>query len=259
MPIIKGEAPEGIQSVILALRMLECLAAEEGSIGVTELARRLGSTKSRIHRHLQTLISQGYVIRAPQSERYKVGFQLVTLGRQVAENTRITDIAVPQMRRLREALGHTCVYSQIEPDGVRVVHTLSGKSAIEIGVKAGSLLPFHNTAQGKLALAYLPDDVAIRILDQGLPATTPETITDPVTLKVEMEKIRHRGWATAANQGTIGLNALAVPIFDEAGDIAGSLAFVDFLQYIPAKPSPEQIAEISSSAQVISSALGYNI
>ncbi|MBL4600795.1 MAG: hypothetical protein JKX93_17675 [Rhizobiaceae bacterium] len=42
------------------------------------------------------------------------------------------------MRRLREALSHTCVFSQIEPDGVRVVHTLSGKSSIEIGVKAGS-------------------------------------------------------------------------------------------------------------------------
>ncbi|MBL4600796.1 MAG: hypothetical protein JKX93_17680 [Rhizobiaceae bacterium] len=56
---------------------------------------------------------------------------------------------------------------------------------------------------------------------------------------------------------TVGLNALAVPIFKEAGDIVGSLAFVDFLQYIPAEPSPEQIAEISSSARVISSVLGY--
>ena len=58
------------------------------------------------------------------------------------------------MESLRASLGHAVALSQPEPDGMRVIATIAGKSAFEIGVKPGSTLAPHATAQGKLMLAF---------------------------------------------------------------------------------------------------------
>jgi hypothetical protein len=64
MPRITGAGGEGVQAVVLALRILEHLAHDGRPVGVTALARALGTTKSRIHRHLQTLAQEGYILQA---------------------------------------------------------------------------------------------------------------------------------------------------------------------------------------------------
>ena len=52
MPKISGAGGEGVQAVVLTLRILEHLAEEGRPIGVTSLARALGTTNGRIFRHL---------------------------------------------------------------------------------------------------------------------------------------------------------------------------------------------------------------
>ncbi|MCB1423590.1 MAG: IclR family transcriptional regulator [Nitratireductor sp.] len=257
MPRISGETTDGIQSVVLALRVIEHLAQSRRPIGVTSLANDLGTTKSRIYRHLQTLVQQGYIVRSEETERYKVGSRLISLGRQVSENNSLVNAAHYPMRELCETLGHSCVLSQIEEEGARVLLTVPGKSSIEIGVKPGSLLKFNNSAQGKIVAAFSPQAKIERILARPLERTTPNTITDPAKLREHLAMIRERGWATAANESAIGLNTLAFPLFDEMGAVVGSVAIVDLVQFIEAQPSAEQISETARTARRIWQNLGY--
>ena len=63
MPRISGaHRGEGVQAVVFALQILEYLAQHRSTLGVTDLARVFDTTKSRMHRHLQTLVAAGYVI-----------------------------------------------------------------------------------------------------------------------------------------------------------------------------------------------------
>lgn len=257
MSKINGEATDGIQSVVLALRILEHLAQSPDPVGVTALATMLGSTKSRIYRHLQTLVQQGYIIQPEKSERYKVGSRLITLGQQVWQNNDLVSAATQPMRDLRETLGHSCVLGQNEVNGVRVISTLPSKSAIDVGVKAGSLLDFHNSAQGKAMLAHMPAAKIDEVLCQPLIKSTDETIIDPATLRQHLLEIKEQGWATAANESASGLNALAFPIFNETGAIAGTLAIVDLVHFLGAQPTDEQIKNVSKAAGKISQAIGY--
>lgn len=257
MSKISGEATSGIQSVVLALRILEHLAQSPDSVGVTALATTLGSTKSRIYRHLRTLVDQGYIVQSERSERYKVGSRLITLGQQVWQNNDLVSAALRPMRELRETLGHTCILSQQEAGGVRMITALPGKSAIEIGVKPGALLDFHNSAQGKVMLAHMPAEKRDEILSEPLIKSTDETITDAATLKRHLLDVRNRGWATAANESASGLNALAFPIFNETGAIAGTLAIVDLVHFLEAKPTNDQVKNVANAAQQISQAIGY--
>ncbi len=248
---------EGLQTVVLTLQILEHVVKANRGVGVTSLARTLGTTKSRIHRHLQTLVQEGYIIQQEDSERYEVGPKLVSLGQTIGSNVDLVRAAFDPLMELRDALGHSAVASQIVPDGMRVVVTVPGRSPIEIGVRVGSTLSFHASAQGKAAAAFSSAEFQARVLRSRLDLFTPQTIISPAILAEEFERVRNQGWAVAPNQAAVGLNTLAAPIFDISGMVCGAIGIVDMVQFIGERPSDDQIQRTLKAAERISSGLGY--
>ena len=59
---------------------------------------------------------------------------------------------------------------------------------------------------------------------EPLVAYTGRTITDPAALASELERIRRRGFATAYEERELELNAIAAPVFDRGGSLAGIVA-----------------------------------
>jgi DNA-binding IclR family transcriptional regulator len=258
MPRISGaQRGSGVQAVVFALDTLEYIAQHQASVGVTELARAFDTTKSRMHRHLQTLMTAGYLVREPQTERYRVSARLVALGQAVSEGFEFARAARDVARDLRDKLGHAVVLSQTEDDGVRIVLLVPSKSSVEIAVKPGSVLSFHASAQGKIAMAFGDPALSQAVLAGELPMQTAYTIGDPGRLMTEIELTQKRGWAAAPNEAVIGLNALAAPVFDALGHYAGAIAIVDSIQFIPENPSIEQVREITEAAALVSRNLGY--
>jgi IclR family transcriptional regulator, KDG regulon repressor len=257
MPRIGGERSDGVQAVVLALRILEHLAGQRGEARLTDLAAALDTTKSRIFRHLQTLVQQGYVAQSPESERYRVGTGLVALGLRVSEQLDLAAAAMPALQQLRDTLGHSAVVSRPEEEGMRVLRTVLSNSQIEIGVRPGSILTFHGSAQGKLALTFGPEALRQRVLRARLPLLTPHTIVSATALLEELAVIRTRGWAVAPNEALLGLNTLAAPIFGADGLLAGTVGINDSIQFIERQPSEEQIREIVAAGQRISRELGF--
>jgi IclR family transcriptional regulator, KDG regulon repressor len=258
MPIISGEPKgSGVQAVVMALHMLEHIAHSQRALGVTELARSFGSTKSRVYRHLQTLVAAGYLIQDKDTERYRISARLMALGQVVSDGHEISVAARPAMRELRDAFGHSVALSIVESGGVHIVATLAGKSNVEIGVKPGSSLSLHASAQGKVALAFGDEGLMRRLMQAPLEARTPRTVTDPVTLAAEIHAVRQRGWAAAPNEALIGLNAVAAPVLGALGQYAGAVAAVDSIQFIPEAPHSDLIKAVVAAARRISADLGY--
>jgi IclR family KDG regulon transcriptional repressor len=258
MPRVSGQSEgSGVQAVVLALGMLEFMAQEQRAVGVTELARTFGTTKSRIHRHLQTLLEAGYILQEPETERYRVSARLMALGQAVSDGHELTTIARKAMRDLRDELGHFVALSVPERDGVRIISVLNGSSNLEIGVKPGSVLPYHSSAQGKVALAFGDETTLRRALNQPCERFTPYTLVDPLDLAANVRIVRERGWADAPNESLIGINVLAAPIFDALGNYVGALGLVDSVQFIQEKPDAKIVERICSAAQRISTDLGF--
>lgn len=255
--ITGGSGAKGVQAVVFALNILEYLAARGSAVGVTELAQHFRTTKSRMHRHLRTLMLAGYIVQDADTERYRTSTRLIALGRAVSGGFDLTVAARDVLRDLRESLGHSVALSRFEHEGVSIVATLAGKSPVEIGVKSGSMLPYHSSAQGKILLAFGEEALRERILAQPLAQLTPETITDVRRLQRELQQVRRRGWAVAPNETVIGLNALAAPIFDGGGTCIGAIAIVDSVQFVTAKPTERQIKAVTAAARRISANLGY--
>lgn len=258
MPRIAGPSGgDGVQAVLLALRILEAMAAQRGPVGITELATALGTTKSRIHRHLQTLLQQGYVARDGDTERYVVGAALVALSYQAGENVDLGSAARQSMVELRDALGHSTVVSRVEVSGLRVLSTVPGRAGIEVSVKPGSLLSYRSSAQGKVAIAFGPDSLRALAEKAKSEPLTQFTITDRDQWAAEIEKVRQRGWAAAANEWVVGVNAVAAPIFGPGGALAGTIGIVDWIRALPSPPDANTLERVVSAAARISAALGY--
>jgi DNA-binding IclR family transcriptional regulator len=247
----------GVQAVLFALQILEHVAEQREPIGVTTLAEHFQTNKSKIFRHLKTLEKQGYVIQDETSERYRIGARLIALGHAISGSVDIVREATVVMRKVRNALNLSVVLSMLDSDGVRVVSVESGTSAVEITVRPGSLMDYHASAQGKIALAYGPDHLLKHALKQGLKVHTPATLSTQAALEKELKTIVRQGWAVAPDEAVTGLNALATPIFDASGKLVAAIAIVDSVQFIPKKPSEMQIATLVQAGRTISENIGF--
>lgn len=246
----------GVRSVQLALDVLESVAFSGEELGVTQLAERLGVTKGSVHRHLLTLVERGYLAQNAATSRYGIGPKSGLLAR-LAPDADLVEVAAGPMHGLRDRLGHTVVLSAMTPRGALVLTTLPGTSAIEIGVRPGSELSFHASAQGKVLLAFAPRPQQQRILARPLATFTTRTVVDRECIEDELARIARQGFASAPEEAVLGINAVAAPIFDDHDACVAAVAVVGSIQFIPAEPEPAAIAALIETGRQISRRLGH--
>ena len=250
-------ASSDLESVELVFRLLELLAGSRHPLGVTEVARALGISKPRAHRHLRALVQRGYARQDVRSEGYEVSIRLVMLGEQVRERFDVIGAIRPVMPALRAATGLAVTASAVVGEEVVVLELLQGASVIDFGVRPGSKLDLHASAHGLVALAFGPPGLLDAALASPLRSWTKHTLDDPAAVRAEVARVRRQGWATAVDAVQIGVNALAAPVRDHRGVCRGSVALVGATQSIPAQPTPEQIELVTRAAAEASRGLGW--
>ncbi|MGO3127109.1 MAG: IclR family transcriptional regulator [Luteimonas sp.] len=246
-----------LPTAVVSLKVIEALANAPQGMGVTQLSNLLGMPKARAHRHLSALREHGYVTQDAASNHYRVGWQLYLLGRACVGRFDLMTLAKPALQRLRDEVGQTIVIASYADDEVIVIDFLRGTSPIEITLRPGSRFPHNTSAQGKVVLAFGPDDVRDSFLSSSLPQSTSLSITDAGRLRSEIATVRARGWADAPEQLFTGINALAAPLLQADGSLFGTLAIVGSIHYLPAVPDPRHVESLLDTSREISGMLGF--
>jgi DNA-binding IclR family transcriptional regulator len=246
-----------IQSVVVAGRVLDALAAAAKPMRLTELANQLGEVKARIHRHLTTLKRIGLVDQDRTSERYRLGWKLVNLGQAAADQFEIRRAAEPYMLKLRD-LSHQTVVLSVPANGEAMVVAVmdSPTNLVTISVRQGARLPAHASAQGRVVLAFAPPEVQSRLLQRRLARLTPRTIVDPAAIRARLASIRERLYELAPGETLLGITTLAAPLLDRDGQLLGVVAIVGSEQFIPDPAAAEQVRLVRACAAAISNAFG---
>ncbi len=247
----------GVQAVHFTFDILEELVTAQQELGVSEITQRLGSSKGTVFRHLQTLLERGYLSQNPRTLRYRLGTRAHLLGEAARGSMDLLAIGAEALGRLQSATRQTAVLSRVIGRTVTVLNTITGPSALEIGVKPGSDLPLHASAQGKIALAFSRRGLLTALRRQKLAAMTDRTVTSIATLEQEIAAIRAAGWASAYEEMMLGINGVAVPVFDETGDCVASLAIVGSIQFVQQQPGEALLGPLIEIGAGMSAALGY--
>jgi IclR family transcriptional regulator, acetate operon repressor len=205
-----GSSGTSVQSLDRALDLLEHLADAGGEAGLTQLAATSGLPLPTIHRLMQTLVKRGYVRQEP-SRRYALGPRLIRLGETASHL--LGSWARPYLAELVDLTGETANMALREGDEVVYVAQVPSRHSMRMFTEVGRRVHMHCTAVGKAILAQLArsevDEIFSRV---GLPAYTPNTITEAGVLLRQLEQIRVRGYAADQGEQEVGVSCVAVPL-----------------------------------------------
>jgi DNA-binding IclR family transcriptional regulator len=204
--------------VARALAILDALAESDSGLGVNELARRIDVNASTASRLLRTLQDAGVVERSPAGP-YKLGLKLLALSDRVLAQLDVRERARPWLTWLVDQTGESATLSLPGGgDAITVDFVPSGSSVVSMARLGRPSVP-HATATGKVMLAFGASEAMIG----ELTAYTERTVTDPVALEKELDRVRETGVAEAVGEREPDLNALAVPVVGRGGELVAIL------------------------------------
>ncbi|WP_101295840.1 IclR family transcriptional regulator [Halegenticoccus soli] len=196
---------------------------ERKSAQIKELAEALDLAPSTVHRHLLTLRQRGYVTK--RGESYQLGMRFLTLGGHVQTRHPAFELARQKVDQVADETGERVQFI-VEEHGHRIyLYTQIGENAVQTDASIGKRGHLHTSAAGKAILANFPEERVELILDEhGLPAYTPNTITDRDELFAELAEIRERGYAYNVEESTPGLSAVGSAVCASDGTVVGALS-----------------------------------
>ncbi len=220
--------PTGEMSSIEKINSIFELLRKNYKVGLTnkEISTELNIPASTCYRILAKLKKYNYVYQQPSDKRYFLGFAHLRFAEAVRESMNIATVCLPYLEDLHRKTDET-TFVAIWDGKNCVALEVAGYINTRVSIGSGEIMPLHCSATGKAVLAFLPERERERVISQlDFYQYTKNTITNPRDLKEELEEIYNSGVAYCFQEFHNGINAMAVPIFDNRNSIAGALAIV---------------------------------
>lgn len=228
-------ARNGADRVLATLRLL---GSYPDGVGLNDLAKRLNSPKSSIHRALGALRRAG-LVEQDRDGKYRLGYGFLKLAFSYYEDLDEVGRIRPVLIDLAERFGETVHYAVL--DGSEVVYLAKVQPAearFQMTSVIGGRNPAHCTGLGKTLLAYsLPDRTAVDEFVSRfgpLERRTIHTIVTAAGLHRNLTEIRARGYGTDREESEPGINCLALPLFLTSGSRPdGAISVTAIVQRFP--------------------------
>lgn len=201
------------------LQVLVEFARKDGALGVTEIGRAMGMTKSMAFRAVATLVDEGYLVKNFNGQKYDLGPKIFDLFNPDAPEYGLDAITKPYMTRMRELTGETVQLCKRFGDRQTVIAGLEGHGRIVVRLKLGSSMPLHASTGSRAILAALPDKMIAEYIDSNAPLEqfTPNTIVDPDLLWREVHEVRERGYAVGRGDYSLVVSSVGFAVMGAGG------------------------------------------
>ncbi|WP_341864352.1 HTH-type transcriptional regulator BhcR [Gymnodinialimonas sp. 57CJ19] len=207
-------AQNTIKSLDRAMEVLEHLSETPGAT-LSRLAEDLSQSPATVYRILVTLEGRKLVEFDPAAQHWHIGARAFVIGARYLRRTTLVDRARPIMRRLMEVTGETANLGIARDSSVLFVSQVETTATIRAFFAPGTLSPMHASGIGKALLAQMSDDRLSRLIATApLDQFTARTLTEPATLRADLEATRDRGFAFDDEEKNEGMRCIAAPVFD---------------------------------------------
>jgi DNA-binding IclR family transcriptional regulator len=207
------------------LAVLDAFGPQQRALSLSEISRRAGLSLSTAHRLVYELANWGALERSP-SGRYSIGLRLLELAALSPRGLGLREAAFPYLDELHHRTRGN-VHLGVR-DGIEVVYveTIRACATHPTNGRMGDRWPMHATGTGLVLLAHADRDLQERALRGPLERFTPLTVTDPVELRRQLAQVRQSGFAVAWGQITVPDMVVAVPVYDQFGEVAAAISVV---------------------------------
>ena len=213
-----ADAGRSVTSKVVAI----LLTFTDGSVhSLSEIARQAGLPTSTVHRLVTELAAWGLLERT-EDVQYRVGVPLRAIGAQMVHTPSLQEHGRRVMEDLSAATRSTVRLGVLEDGHVSFIEKRAGHQPVSSSARPRPL-PAHASAMGKALLAFSPPGVAEAVINRGLYACTPYTLTTADRLRKALAVIRVAKIAVSRWELAPGESSVAVPVFAGGGIVVGAL------------------------------------
>ena len=231
--------------------ILDALAEDGTTMGLSALARSSGVPKATVHRICTDLVTWGVVERS--GDAYRLGARLFELGSRVPSRRVLRELALPYLEELLVACGHSIHLAVPLPDAVLYLDKLIVHRSTPTPSEVASRAPLHATATGKAVLAFGDPNLIHDLLSGGLERFTPRTLVEPAELARDLGETRARGYSEEWEEYALGYASMGAPLIGLGGRVMGAVSVTTSVDELDVGRTSEALL---TAARQISERLG---
>lgn len=246
----------GIQSVEVAARLLDAMAAAEGALPLKELAEAAGMPASKAHRYLVSLSRTGMIKQDAETGMYDFGRKALAVGLAALGRIDVVAVATGALRGLSDLTGATAVLAVWGEHGPTVIRFEENAQPVRMNVRVGSTLPTARSAIGQVFAAFLPAKSTgpqIKIENRQFGGVHDADAFDSV-----LTEIRRRGLNRNVGEYIPGVSALAAPVFDAQGRLVAVIGMLGHEASLDTSWEGATSKNLDRTARDISEQLGFD-
>ena len=211
-----------VDAVGRAMDLMVALATLDRPVRLKELTTRLGWNKTTIFRLVRTLEEFGAVREIEQG--YVLGPAMISIGQAATRGLKLSDVALPHMRRLHESVGETVNLAVLNGSQIVIAERLESRDILGLRIGIGSTLPAYCTSVGLVLLSGLEDERVQRLYSAAeLEARGPKTIRTVPELLKRLDKVRNQAYALNDEELAAGHRAAAAPVMGDDGRVVAAI------------------------------------
>lgn len=249
---------QNVQILDRVMNIIELLSTSSQGMGVTDIGAKLNLHKSTVHRLINALAARGYIEKDHRTGLYKIGMKFIEISSLHLHQLELKTEAAPYMRNLAEATGQVSHLAILDETDVVYIEKFDVMQKLRLYSEIGKRIPVYCSALGKVLLSSQTPEMQKQILDSiNIKPFTENTIKDRITLEIELDKTKKRGWALDNEEHELGVCCVAAPVRDFTGKVIAALSISGDKNSI-VNGRQEQLAGIVvNAANEISKRMGY--
>lgn len=225
---------------------------------VDEVASALGLPQSTTYRYIRSLANAGLVV-AISAGSFVLGPSIVMLDRQMRRSDPLLVNSADTMRKLSETMGvpGVLLLCRLFRSNVMCVHSIAlGTPKLEVSYERGRPMPLFRGAASKAILASLPPRTVRGFFDQHAEEFAASRLGETwQDVKYSLRMLRNAGVVATHSEIDRNVLGIASPIFDGAGQVLGSIGFVEPGRPLDDPLIPAFAVKLKDAAQEITGAL----
>ena len=208
-----------------ALEILEAVAKAKRPVAGNEIMEWVKLPKPTVYRTCTLLETMGMVQREADSKKLTVGPRLCALALEIMLSSPNRGPIHAVLQSLASTIGETCTFTILDGNEIVVVDRVESAEPLRIQLHAGSRIPLHCSASGKLFLSLIPRALSRKLIESApLRQMTPNTTVDTERLQEQLRRIRSERISRDNQEFSAGLIAIAVPVTGKRGRICGTVS-----------------------------------
>lgn len=195
--------------------ILDALAESRHPLSLSDLTERSGLPRSSVHRVIQSLEDELYVVRVPERPGYILGPGILKFGMNA--HLRLLAANRSQLAALAREVNENVDLAIFSGREVVVVDQIASPTRLKGVTKVGQSFTLHASSIGKALLAQIPEARVLELLPTTLTRFTDTTVTDRGELLHQLAEIRRTGVAIDVDEHDVGISALATGMTGPTG------------------------------------------